>query len=98
MRKTPMPQPSVRLIALLLLALTTTANKKPNPRPPGADWPMFTRALAGTRYSPLTQINTANVTQLTRAWNYRFNEDGKPPITVESPNELYQEITPIVVN
>jgi glucose dehydrogenase len=33
-----------------------------------ADWPMFNRDLAGTRYSPLTQINTANVATLTKAW------------------------------
>jgi glucose dehydrogenase len=67
-------------------------------RPPGADWPMFNRDLAGTRYSPLTQINTGNVARLTPAWRYRFNEEGKPPITGASPTELYQEITPITVN
>ena len=63
----------------------------------GADWPMFNRDLAGTRYSPLTQINTANVAKLTKAWTYRFNREGKQ-IHGDSPSELYQEITPIVVN
>ena len=61
------------------------------------DWPMFNRDLAGTRYSPLTQINTANVAKLTKAWPYRFNREGKT-ISGQSPSELYQEITPIVVN
>ena len=61
------------------------------------DWPMFNRDLAGTRYSPLTQINTANVAKLTKAWHYRFNREGKT-INGDSPSELYQEITPIVVN
>ena len=42
------------------------------------DWPMFNRDLAGTRYSPLKQINTANVAKLTKAWHYRFNREGKP--------------------
>src|ERR1700733_8975339 len=30
----------------------------------GADWPMYNRDLAGTRYSPLTEINTTNVAKL----------------------------------
>jgi glucose dehydrogenase len=62
-----------------------------------ADWPMFNRDLAGTRYSPLTQINTANVGTLTKAWTYLFNREGKT-IAGDSPTELYQEITPIVVD
>jgi glucose dehydrogenase len=62
-----------------------------------ADWPMFNRDLAGTRYSPLTQINTANVAKLAKAWTYLFNREGKT-ISGDSAFELYQEITPIVVN
>ena len=58
---------------------------------------MFNRDLAGTRYSPLTQINASNVAKLTKAWTYRFNREGKQ-IHGDSPSELYQEITPIVVN
>ncbi len=58
---------------------------------------MFNRDLAGTRYSPLTQINTTNVTKLAQAWTYKFNRPGKT-IRGDSPSELYQEITPIVVN
>jgi glucose dehydrogenase len=61
------------------------------------DWPMFNRDLAGTRYSPLKQIDTANVAKLTKAWQYRFNREGKT-ISGQSASELYQEITPIVVN
>jgi quinoprotein glucose dehydrogenase len=61
------------------------------------DWPMFNRDLAGTRYSPLKQIDTSNVAKLTKAWQYRFNREGKT-ITGLSASELYQEITPIVVN
>ncbi len=61
------------------------------------DWPMFNRDLAGTRYSPLKQINTTNVAKLTQAWQYRFNREGKT-ISGKSPSELYQEVTPIVVN
>src|SRR5215475_12917184 len=40
---------------------------------PGADWPMYNRDLAGTRYSSLTQINTGNVANLKMAWSYRLS-------------------------
>ena len=49
-----------------------------------ADWPMYNRDLAGTRYSPLTQINVGNVAKLTQAWTYRTGGA--------------LEVTPIVVN
>ena len=59
---------------------------------------MFNRDLAGTRYSPLTQINTTNVANLKVAWTYKLRpRDGKP-LTGQSPSEMFQEITPIVVN
>src|SRR6476661_1398776 len=58
---------------------------------------MFNRDLAGTRYSPLKQIDATNVARLTKAWQYRFNREGKT-ITGQSSSELYQEITPIVGN
>ena len=35
-----------------------------------ADWPTYNRDLAGTRYSPLTQINTENVSSLRQVWSY----------------------------
>ncbi len=81
------------LAAVAALPLLAQTNKKDN----GADWPMFNRDLAGTRYSPLTQINTANVSKLAQSWTYHFNRPGKQ-IKGDSPSELYQEITPIVVN
>ena len=34
------------------------------------DWPSYNRDLAGTRYSPLTQIHTGNVNDLREAWSY----------------------------
>jgi len=39
---------------------------------PAADWPMYNHDLAGTRYSPLTQITPANVSDLKMAWTYRL--------------------------
>src|SRR5450631_4279826 len=62
-----------------------------------SDWPMYNRDLASTRYSPLTQINTANVAKLTQSWSYRLQPEGRT-LTSSSPAEIFQEITPIVVN
>lgn len=58
---------------------------------PARDWPAYNRDLAGTRYSPLEQINTRNVTQLKQVWTYRLRNDQGAPL----PN---WEATPIVVN
>ena len=49
----------------LLTFLLTAASLYGQTRPQGADWPMFNRDLAGTRYSPLAQVNTRNVAKLT---------------------------------
>jgi quinoprotein glucose dehydrogenase len=47
---------------------------------------MYMRDLAGTRYSPLTQIDTQNVSRLVPAWSYKLADRGA------------FETTPIVVN
>jgi quinoprotein glucose dehydrogenase len=57
-------------------------------KPSPADWPTYNRDLAGTRYSPLAQINTRNVAQLKLAWSYRPSDSGARP----SP-----EVTPLVL-
>jgi glucose dehydrogenase len=36
------------------------------------DWPMYSRDLAGTRYSPLAQIDAHNVAKLTQAWSRKL--------------------------
>ena len=55
--------------------------------PQKGDWPVYGHDAAGTRYSPLKQINTANVSRLQRAWTYHTGEKGR---SLES--------TPICVN
>jgi quinoprotein glucose dehydrogenase len=71
-------------------------------RNPEADWPTYNRDLAGTRYSPLTQINSTNVSTLVEAWSYRLRpEPGTSVAAVDKPAssfEIFQEVTPIVVN
>lgn len=53
--------------------------------PRAGDWPMYNRDLAGTRYSPLTQINTRNAPKLIKVWSFKLNARAS-------------EATPIVVN
>jgi quinoprotein glucose dehydrogenase len=77
----------------LLPALLPQARRNPD-----WDWPMWARDLKGTKFSPLKQITPQNVSNLKQAWSYRFNRDGKPVINGPSGSELYQEVTPIVVN
>src|SRR6185295_19284627 len=82
---------------LLVLTLVGIAQKNSG-RSADADWPMFNRDLAGTRFSPLAQINTTNVATLAPAWSYKLRPHDGKPLTGDSPSEIFQEITPIVVN
>ncbi|PWU05073.1 MAG: pyrroloquinoline quinone-dependent dehydrogenase [Terriglobia bacterium] len=56
------------------------------------DWPTYGRDLAGTRYSPLKQINTRNVTRLAKAWTYHMSGIGGAP-----PAARVWEASPLVV-
>jgi len=58
----------------------------------GADWPTYNRDLASTRYSPLTQINTANVAQLALAWSYKMRPDPDSPAA-----GTMNQVTPMIV-
>src|SRR5881394_1586309 len=73
------------------------AGRATAPRP--GDWPMYNRDLAGTRFSPLSQITTANVGTLKKAWTYQLqpatgNINPAPALA----SEIFNEVTPIVVN
>ena len=39
---------------------------------PAQEWQTYNHDLAGTRFSPLTEINTGNVAKLAPAWSYKF--------------------------
>src|SRR5687768_18518917 len=48
------------------------------------DWSMYSRDLGGSRFSPLSEINAANVGRLTEAWTVRLTQPagrrgGGPP-------------------
>src|SRR2546425_5562259 len=87
-----------KALVLLITATAALTGQKGKSRSPDTDWPMFNRDLAGTRYSPLTQINTTNVANLKVAWTYKLRPHDGKPLTGQSPNEMFQEVTPIVVN
>jgi glucose dehydrogenase len=72
----------------LLLAQATKAQSAT-----ATDWPMYNRDLAGTRFSPLAQINTENVAKLTQVWTYRPRVGGDGPSAAS-----FNQVTPIVVN
>ncbi len=54
-----------------------------------ADWPMYNRDLAGTRFSPLRQIDAANAGKLRQAWSHNLGP--------ASGSASGSEFTPIVV-
>jgi glucose dehydrogenase len=64
----------VHLSTLAVAALLPAFAQAPKSK--SGDWPMYTRDFAGTRYSPLSQISTTNVSNLKLAWSYRL---GNPP-------------------
>jgi quinoprotein glucose dehydrogenase len=84
------------------LAAHAGSAQRPAGRSPDWDWPTYNRDLAGTRYSPLTQINATNVSTLTQAWSYRLRPaPGVVVPAIDKPAsafEMFQEVTPIVVN
>lgn len=66
------------LLGALILACTSGLAQ--------TDWPMYGHDFRGTRYSPDSQINAKNVSQLHVAWTYDTGEKGE-----------FLETTPIVV-
>jgi glucose dehydrogenase len=53
------------------------------------DWPLYNRDLAGTRYSPLTQITAANVSTLAPAWSYALQAGGSSAVPLVMGGVMY---------
>ncbi len=59
------------------------------------DWPAYGRDPGGSRFSPLAQIDTANVGSLARAWEFRTGEAG---VTISNGAPPSLEATPLMVD
>ena len=66
---------SVLLSTLILMSLAGCAQSNSILGEAG-DWPRYARDLAGTRYSPLSEINAENVSRLKEAWSFRVRPKG----------------------
>ena len=61
----------------------------------GSEWTQYRGNLAGTGFSPLTQINQQNVANLDSAWSYSLLANALN--TDENPRAPNSQVTPIVV-
>ncbi|HEX8088269.1 MAG TPA: pyrroloquinoline quinone-dependent dehydrogenase [Blastocatellia bacterium] len=97
---------NVMLLVLLLLALPSsswpqTGRKRVEIKDGSArmraatDWPAYGRDPGGSRYSPLAQVNRANVKYLKVAWTYRT---GDINVQARSARNAAFEATPILVD
>jgi len=75
----------------IVVALLGAACLLPAASAQSTDWPTYGGDLAGTRYSPLKQINRDNVTQLQRAWTYHMRVENRTP---EAPQREGNEVPP----
>jgi len=80
------------ILLLAVSALSAAAQIAP------ADWPNYTRDLAGTKYSPLDQITPDNIGKLLPAWSFSPKVDPTtPPLTPAVAPLGTSAATPIVV-
>jgi quinoprotein glucose dehydrogenase len=82
-----------------VLAAQSGASRQSTATSAAFDWPMYRRDLAGTAYSPLTQIDARNVASLTEAWTYSLQPRTPAPAGGRGgPAGVNSQATPIVVN
>ena len=67
----------LRSLGALALVASLSAAEKARPQLPDTDWREYLGDSGRTHYSPLDQIDRANVAQLKVAWEYRTGEPGE---------------------
>src|SRR5881296_438410 len=83
---------SVAAAAALVIGLTAvTAGMPGQLSTKNGEWPTYCGDLAGTKYSPLDQINAANFNKLEVAWRFKTDNLGTRP-------EYKLEGTPLMIN
>ena len=60
-----------------------------------AGWRSYGGDVGGTRYSPLAQVHTGNVSELQVAWTFRTGD--LPAARGEHPSQLASEVTPVLI-
>ena len=65
-------------LVVTAFAFTLSAQQK-KAATPAQEWQTYNHDLAGTRFSPLTEIKPDNVANLTQAWVYNFPAPPAPP-------------------
>jgi quinoprotein glucose dehydrogenase len=90
-------------VLLAIVFAPSSGARQFSPTGSRADWPMYRHDLAGTGYSPLTQITLANVSTLTQAWTYRLQSNAPAPAVPAGRGgagggAVNSQATPIVVS
>lgn len=78
----------VAVIAVLMPRVSGQSTGQPSTK--NGEWPMYTADLAGSKYSPLDQVNATNFSKLEVAWRFKTDNLGPRP-------ETKLEGTPIMV-
>jgi len=91
----------LRLLLAISAALSPTSAAQQNPPQPTAvpppssqDWPRYGATPEGNHFSPLTQINLSNVSQLQVAWTFDTGEEGGLQTNPLIVNGVLYGITP----
>lgn len=79
----------------LSLALFTCVSLSSAQTAPDATWSAYGKDLAASRFSPASQINRTNVSQLKLAWTYRT---GALDVKTDLIHKAAFETTPILIN
>src|SRR4051812_11270165 len=77
LKNLPLPWPKFVIAAILPIAASLEAAQSVQKPAPDTDWREYLGDSGRAHYSPLDQINGANVTQLKPAWEYRTGEPGE---------------------
>ena len=87
--------PGIKTLTAAYLVLLLTGSSSAQTIKP-EEWPVYGRDLAGSRYSPLDQINRENVKELRVVWRWKSPDNEaveKNPMVRPGPNEA----TPLMI-
>ncbi len=74
--------PAALLVAVMAVLMPRVSGQSTGqPSTKNGEWPMYTADLAGSKYSPLDQINATNFSKLEVAWRFKTDNLGPRPET-----------------